>query len=43
MPALAHIEIGLATKRVFPETPLWASLLSTMFLDILSVLFIFAI
>ncbi|NVM37509.1 MAG: hypothetical protein HWN81_18075 [Candidatus Lokiarchaeota archaeon] len=43
MPALAHIGIGLATKRFAPQIPLWALLLSAMFIDILSFLFLFAI
>lgn len=43
MPALAHIGIGLAAKRFFPQIPLWASLISTMAIDILSFIFIFAI
>jgi hypothetical protein len=36
MPALAHLGIGLAAKRIDSEMPLWALLLSSMFLDILS-------
>lgn len=43
MPALAHIGIGLATKRVAPQIPLWFLLISAMFIDILSFMFLFAI
>jgi hypothetical protein len=43
MPALAHLGIGLATKRFAPQIPLWALLISSMVLDILSGIFIFAI
>jgi hypothetical protein len=43
MPALAHIGIGLAVKRFAPQIPLWALLLSAMFIDILSFIFLFAI
>jgi len=42
MPALAHIGIGLATKRFTPQIPLWALLISTMGIDILSFIFLFA-
>ncbi len=42
MPALAHIGIGLAAKRFFPEIPLWALLISVMAIDLLSFIFIFA-
>ncbi len=42
MPFLAHFGIGLATKRFFPQIPLWALLISTMVLDILFNIFIFA-
>lgn len=43
MPALAHIGIGLATKRFAPQIPLWALLISAMFIDLLSFIFLFAI
>ncbi|MFW9943314.1 MAG: hypothetical protein ACFFFT_19925 [Candidatus Thorarchaeota archaeon] len=43
MPALAHLGIGLATKRFAPQIPLWALLISSMILDILSFIFIFAL
>ncbi len=43
MPALAHLGIGLATKRFAPQIPLWALLLSSMVLDLLSFIFIFAL
>ena len=43
MPALAHIGIGFATKRLAPQIPLWALLLSAMFIDLLSFIFLFAI
>ncbi|MHA1931979.1 MAG: hypothetical protein ACW96X_05525 [Promethearchaeota archaeon] len=43
MPALAHIGIGLATKRFAPYIPLWALLISAMFIDLLSFMFLFAI
>ncbi|MFX1420222.1 MAG: hypothetical protein ACFE9N_15015 [Promethearchaeota archaeon] len=43
MPALAHIGIGLATKRFAPQIPLWALIISAMFIDLLSFIFIFAI
>ena len=43
MPALAHIGIGLATKRFAPRIPLWTLLVSAMFLDILSFIFLFAL
>lgn len=43
MPALAHLGIGLATKRFAPQIPLWALLISSMVLDILSFIFIFAL
>ena len=42
MPALAHFGIGLATKRFIPQLPLWVLLLSTMLIDVLSIVFIFA-
>ena len=43
MPALAHLGIGLATKRFAPQIPLWALLISSMVLDILSFFLILAI
>ncbi|MBY9003260.1 MAG: hypothetical protein KGD73_04760 [Candidatus Lokiarchaeota archaeon] len=43
MPALAHFGIGLAAKRFFPKIPLWALLVSVMFLDLLSFIFIFTL
>lgn len=43
MPALAHIGIGLAAKRFAPKIPLWALLISAMFIDLLSFVFLFAI
>ncbi|MHA2181655.1 MAG: hypothetical protein ACXAAH_09555 [Promethearchaeota archaeon] len=43
MPALAHIGIGLATKRFAPHIPLWALLISAMFIDLLSFIFLFSI
>ena len=42
MPALAHIGIGLAAKRFTPQIPLWALLISVMFIDILAFIFLFA-
>jgi len=42
MPALAHIGIGLAAKRFAPQIPLWALLISAMFIDILAFMFLFA-
>ncbi|MFX0029913.1 MAG: hypothetical protein ACFE8B_11930 [Candidatus Hermodarchaeota archaeon] len=42
MPALAHIGIGLAAKRLFPKIPLWALLISTMAIDLLVGPFFFA-
>lgn len=42
MPALAHIGIGLATKRFVPQIPLWVLLISVMVIDILSFIFLFA-
>ncbi|MBY8991479.1 MAG: hypothetical protein KGD58_12050 [Candidatus Lokiarchaeota archaeon] len=42
MPALAHIGIGLAAKRLFPKIPLWALLISVMAIDILAGVFFFA-
>jgi len=43
MPALAHFGIGLATKRFAPQIPLWALLISSMFIDLLSFIFLSAI
>ena len=43
MPALAHLGIGFVTKRFVPQIPLWVLLISSMVLDILSGIFIFAI
>ncbi len=43
MPGLAHFGIGLAAKRFFPQIPLWALLISAMFIDILSFIFISAV
>ena len=42
MPALAHLGIGLAAKRFFPQIPLWALLISVMAIDILAFFFLFA-
>ena len=42
MPALAHIGIGLAAKRIFPKIPLWALLISAMAIDLLVAVFFFA-
>ena len=42
MPALAHLGIGLAAKRFFPQIPIWALLISVMVLDILSIIFLYA-
>ena len=42
MPALAHIGIGLAAKRIFPKIPLWALLISAMVIDLLVAVFFFA-
>ena len=42
MPALAHIGIGLVAKRIAPQIPLWALLISVMTIDILSFIFLFA-
>lgn len=39
MPALAHAAPGLASKWIDPKVPLWASLISVYFLDILSIVF----
>ncbi len=43
MPALAHLGIGFATKRFAPRIPLWILLISSMFIDILSFVFLSAI
>lgn len=43
MPALAHFGIGLATKRIAPQIPLWALLISAMLIDLLSFIFISAL
>jgi hypothetical protein len=43
MPALAHIGIGLVTKKLAPRIPLWVLLISAMILDLLSFVFLFAI
>ena len=43
MPALAHLGIGLATKRFAPQIPLWGLLISSMFIDLLSFIFLSAI
>ncbi|MFX1437028.1 MAG: hypothetical protein ACFFAA_07420 [Promethearchaeota archaeon] len=43
MPALAHFGIGLATKRFAPQVPLWVLLISAMFIDILSFIFLSAV
>jgi len=43
MPALAHLGIGLATKRLAPHIPLWILLISSMFIDLLSFIFLSAI
>lgn len=43
MPALAHFGIGLLTKRLAPQIPLWTLLVSAMFIDLLSFVFLFAI
>ncbi|MFX1525095.1 MAG: hypothetical protein ACFFCC_16430 [Promethearchaeota archaeon] len=43
MPALAHLGIGFAIKRFTSPIPLWALLLSSMVLDILSFIFTFAL
>ena len=42
MPALAHLGIGLVTKRFFPQIPLWALLIGSMFLDIVAIIFFFS-
>ena len=39
MPALAHAAPGFASKWIDPNIPLWASLISVYFLDILSIVF----
>ena len=36
MPALAHIGIGLAAKRVDPKMPTWMLLVSVMLIDIIA-------
>jgi len=38
MPALAHVGIGLAAKRVDPEMPTWGLIVSVMFLDIIAMI-----
>jgi hypothetical protein len=43
MPALAHFGIGLATKRIAPQIPLWVLLISAMLIDLLSFIFISAL
>ncbi|MFX0082561.1 MAG: hypothetical protein ACFE94_12505 [Candidatus Hodarchaeota archaeon] len=43
MPALAHFGIGLAAKRFTPQVSLWILLISVMFIDLLSFIFLFAI
>ena len=42
MPALAHFGIALVTKKFTPHIPLWILLISAMFLDLLSFVFILA-
>ncbi|MHA2183291.1 MAG: hypothetical protein ACXAAH_17880 [Promethearchaeota archaeon] len=42
MPALAHIGIGFAAKRFFPNLPLWSLLISVMAIDLLVSIFFFA-
>ena len=42
MPALAHIGLGLAAKRFFPQIPLWALLISVIAIDLLVGIFFFA-
>ena len=39
MPALAHAAPGFVSKWIDPKIPLWASLISVYFLDILSIVF----
>ena len=39
MPALAHIGVGLGSKKVFKGVPLWALLVSSIFLDLLTIVF----
>ena len=43
MPALAHLGIGFAVKRFASQIPLCVLLISAIFLDILTLFFIFAI
>ncbi|MFW9929836.1 MAG: hypothetical protein ACFFD1_10630 [Candidatus Thorarchaeota archaeon] len=43
MPALAHLGIGFAIKRFAPQIPLWALLISSMLLDGLSFIFLYAL
>lgn len=43
MPGLAHFGIGLASKRFSPQIPLWVLLISAMFIDVLSFIFISAV
>jgi hypothetical protein len=40
MPALAHLGTGFAAKKFAPQIPLWVLLLSSMFLDLLSFIFL---
>jgi hypothetical protein len=40
MPLLAHFGIGLASKRIVPNLPLWFLLIDALFLDIMSIFFI---
>ena len=42
MPALAHLGIGFIVKRFYPKIPLWILLISSMLIDILSYILIFA-
>ena len=35
-----HLGVGFAAKKIAPKVPLWALLVATWFLDILSILFI---
>jgi hypothetical protein len=43
MPGLAHFGIGLAAKRIAPQISLCILIISAMFLDLLSFMFLFAI
>ncbi len=39
MPGIAHLGIGLASKRIAPKVPLWILLVSTYFIDIIFMVF----